>query len=123
MKKLEIFDPAMCCATGVCGPGVDPELSRIMKDLEWLKTEAVEVIRHNLGQDPQAFVDNAEIAKLLAAQGADVLPITIVDGSVVKTNGYPTTVELESWIGNSVETKESVKTNGCCGGSSSGCCC
>ena len=29
MKKIEIFDPAMCCSTGVCGPGVDPELLRM----------------------------------------------------------------------------------------------
>ena len=29
MSKLEIFDPAMCCSTGVCGPSVDPELLRV----------------------------------------------------------------------------------------------
>ena len=25
MKKLELFEPAMCCSTGVCGPSVDEE--------------------------------------------------------------------------------------------------
>lgn len=29
MKKMIIFEPAMCCSTGVCGPGVDPELLRV----------------------------------------------------------------------------------------------
>ncbi|NCG67921.1 arsenic metallochaperone ArsD family protein [Bacillus coagulans] len=29
MKKIEIFDLTMCCPRGVCGPSVDPELSRI----------------------------------------------------------------------------------------------
>lgn len=24
MVKLQVFDPAMCCSTGVCGPSVDP---------------------------------------------------------------------------------------------------
>ena len=23
MKKMVIYDPAMCCSTGVCGPSVD----------------------------------------------------------------------------------------------------
>ncbi len=26
MKALEVFDPAMCCSTGVCGVDVDPLL-------------------------------------------------------------------------------------------------
>jgi hypothetical protein len=26
MVKMIIFDPAMCCSTGVCGPAIDPEL-------------------------------------------------------------------------------------------------
>jgi hypothetical protein len=30
MKTLEIFDPAMCCATGVCGVDVDPVPARIV---------------------------------------------------------------------------------------------
>ena len=29
MKKMIIFQPAMCCSTGVCGPGVDPDLLRL----------------------------------------------------------------------------------------------
>ena len=29
MKKIEIFDPAMCCPTGLCGPNIDPEIKRI----------------------------------------------------------------------------------------------
>jgi len=28
MKTIEIFDPAMCCSSGVCGPSVDPKLVR-----------------------------------------------------------------------------------------------
>ncbi len=29
MKKIEIFDPAMCCPTGLCGTNINPELMRI----------------------------------------------------------------------------------------------
>ena len=28
MTHLQVFDPPMCCSTGVCGPQVDPELPR-----------------------------------------------------------------------------------------------
>jgi hypothetical protein len=36
MIVLEVFDPAMCCSTGVCGVEVDPRLPRFAADLEWL---------------------------------------------------------------------------------------
>jgi len=26
MKRIEIFDPAMCCPTGLCGPNINPDL-------------------------------------------------------------------------------------------------
>lgn len=26
MSKVSLYEPAMCCDTGVCGPGVDTEL-------------------------------------------------------------------------------------------------
>ncbi len=29
MSVIEIFDPAMCCSTGVCGPSIDTELMRV----------------------------------------------------------------------------------------------
>ena len=98
MKKLEVFDPAMCCSSGVCGPSVDPELSRIASDLERVKGEGVEVTRHNLGQTPVSFVTNSEVAKLMEEKGTEILPITVVDGTVVKTGGYPAKEELESWL-------------------------
>ncbi|MFN8000751.1 MAG: arsenic metallochaperone ArsD family protein [Acidobacteriota bacterium] len=28
--KLEIFDPPMCCATGVCGTDVDPSCRSLL---------------------------------------------------------------------------------------------
>lgn len=37
MKTMQIFEPAMCCSTGLCGVGVDPELLRISTVLDTLK--------------------------------------------------------------------------------------
>ena len=94
MKKMMIYDPAMCCSTGVCGPSVDKNLLRMATTVSSLNKKGVKVERHNLSDNPQAFIDNREVNKLLNEKGVDVLPITIVDGEVVKTGEYPTDEEF-----------------------------
>lgn len=94
MKKMIIFDPAMCCSTGVCGPSVDKELLRVATLLNNLKKKGVIVERHNLTNNPQIFVDNKVVNRMLLKDGMDVLPITIVDDEVVKTKAYPTNEEF-----------------------------
>lgn len=37
--KIEIFDPALCCSTGVCGPSVDPALIQVANAIEQLKNK------------------------------------------------------------------------------------
>lgn len=94
MKKMVIYDPAMCCSTGVCGPSVDKNLLRVATLLSRLEKQNIKVERHNLSDNPQAFIDNSEINKLLLDEGIDVLPVTMVEGKVVKTKEYPTTEEF-----------------------------
>lgn len=55
MSKVQVFERAVCCSTGVCGPNVDPVLVRFASDLDWLKGQGVNVERNNLSQQPQAF--------------------------------------------------------------------
>lgn len=102
MKKIEIFDPAMCCATGVCGPAIDPDLLRVATVINTLQTKGVSISRHGLSSDPMAFITNQVINDLLQKEGADILPITLVDGQVVKTKSYPTNQEFSDWSGVSV---------------------
>jgi hypothetical protein len=128
MKKMVIFDPAMCCSTGVCGPSVDKNLLRVSTVLNRLEKKGIKVERHNLSNNPKIFVDNKIVNKLLADEGIDVLPITIVDGEVVKTKEYPTNEEFvklleipKEYIMSELKAKKEKKgNNGCCGGS--GCC-
>jgi hypothetical protein len=94
MTKLEIFDPAMCCSTGVCGPSVDPALPRFAADVEWLKTKGVEVERYNLAQQVAAFMGNATVKSTLNAKGTECLPLILVDGSIVVEGSYPTRRDL-----------------------------
>ena len=98
MSKLQVFDPPMCCSTGVCGPEVDPGLVRFAADLEWLRSRGVEVERFNLSQEPAAFVANDAVAA--AMRGSDsALPILLVDGTIAAKGRYPAREVLAALAG------------------------
>ncbi|MCU0306691.1 MAG: arsenite efflux transporter metallochaperone ArsD [Thermoleophilia bacterium] len=95
---LEVFDPAMCCSTGVCGPDVDPALVRFAQDLEWLAAQGVEVRRHNLAHEPAAFAGRPAVAAALK-DGIGCLPMVLVDGEEVARGAYPVREELARRLG------------------------
>ena len=97
--RLEVFDPAMCCSTGVCGPTVNPELVRFARDVAWFSHHDIEVLRHNLSQEPGAFVDNAAVLAELQSKGPECLPIVYVDGKQVPGTGYPKRGQLMELLG------------------------
>ena len=94
MTKLQIFDPAMCCSTGICGPSVDPALPRFAADLEWLKSKGVEVERHNLAQEIAAFTSDPVVKTALNSRGSECLPLLLLDGMIVAEGAYPTREQL-----------------------------
>jgi sulfur carrier protein ThiS len=96
MSKMQIFDPAMCCSTGVCGPSVNPQLLRVATVLNNLKKKGILVERYSLNNNPKEFVDNTYINELIKNNGINILPITVVDGEVVKTKEYLTNEELQN---------------------------
>ena len=98
MKKVEIFDPAMCCSTGVCGPGVDPNLTRVASTVYSLEQKGVDIKRFNLANEPSVFAENETVNQVLQKKGADALPVTLLDGEVVKVGEYPTNEEFGEWL-------------------------
>lgn len=96
--NIQLFEPAMCCSTGVCGPDVDDELVQISSDVNWLKGQGVEVNRYNLSQEPEAFKNNPEILEKLQTEGIGVLPIIVVDGNILMQKRYPSRDELQTII-------------------------
>lgn len=94
MYRVEVFDPAMCCSTGVCGPDVDPALVRFAADLEWLGQQGVRVDRYNLSQQPEAFVSNAMIRRAIEEDGVECLPVVLVDGRVLSMGAWPSREQL-----------------------------
>lgn len=124
--KLQVYDPPMCCSSGVCGANVDETLVRFSSDLKWLESQSVEIERFNLIQNPVEFKNNDAIKKLLASEGKKCLPIIVVNGSIVSKGIYPSREELASYfsIGFSAKNINSKVENitidsPCCG---EGCC-
>ncbi len=97
--KVEIFDPPMCCPSGLCGPGIDPVLLRVNEAVLALKKQGMEVERYNLARQPKAFMDNHEVKQLLAKNGKNIMPVVMVNGEVIKTGEYPSYENLCQALG------------------------
>jgi hypothetical protein len=123
---IRVFDPAMCCSTGVCGPGVDPELARFASDVEWLQKQGVKVERFNLSQQPGAFAETALVKQALE-RGTEVLPLVLVGDRIAVEGSYPSRETLAVLAGVVVKKLAPSPTASCCSPSSgtkssSGCC-
>lgn len=99
MKILKIYDPAMCCSTGVCGTDVDTKLVQLANFLSSLDKSKVEVHRFELSSTPAAYVENREVARILNEEGVDSLPLFFIDDEVVFQGEYPEVPALSSKLG------------------------
>ena len=121
---VRVYDRAMCCSTGVCGPQVDPVLPKFSADLEWLKSQGHSVVRFNLSQDPAEYARHELVKKMLNDEGVDCLPLVLVDDRVVSRSEYPSRENLAMWTGTTMKPKAELPMadgGGCCGGET-GCC-
>lgn len=129
MKKMQIFEPAMCCSTGLCGVGVDTELLRISTVLNSLKKNGIEVDRFNLTNAPMEFVNNKVVNDLINTKGVAELPATVLDGEILITGRYPTNEEFmklldipKNFLGEQEKTFNMFPKNSGCGCSDGSCC-
>ena len=98
MKLIQVYDPPLCCSTGVCGATVDPVLPCFAGLLAQLTGIGVKVERYNLAQQPIAFVQNPAVKTLLETEGADCLPAIFIDGALVLKGAYPDQEQRASWM-------------------------
>lgn len=105
MKTIQVYDPPMCCSTGVCGPDVDPDLAQFSGLLNRLKERGVHVERYGLAQEPLAFVKNAKVEVILETEGSEALPVIFWDGEIVSKGRYPDQSERVRWV-EAFSTKE-----------------
>jgi hypothetical protein len=99
IQKLEIYDPPMCCPTGVCGPFIDPVLMRFTADVAWLQIQGVAVERYNLSQQPDVFAGNKILREAMEKDGTDCLPLILADGAIVAQGIYPNREDLGRFAG------------------------
>jgi len=119
MSIIQIFDPALCCSSGVCGVEVDQALVSLSADIDWAKQNGAQIERFNLAQQPLAFAENPSVKAYLERSGEEALPLVLVDGEVALAGRYPNRSELARWA-NITETDNTKPQQGCCSGSS--CC-
>jgi hypothetical protein len=99
MKTLTVYDPAMCCSTGICGAEIDQRLVDFAADLDWLKSEGIEVKRINLSQEPALFAENEQVKSILQNSGIEGLPVILADDEMQSSGQYPDRVKLAQMAG------------------------
>jgi hypothetical protein len=88
VARVEIFEPPMCCPTGLCGPVQDQTLLDLLETVRSLESSGVKVSRYQPSTNPTAFTNHAEVMAAVRARNTAALPITLVNGRVVKSGAY-----------------------------------
>jgi len=139
MTTIQIFEPGLCCGTGICGVDVDQQLVTVSADIDWVASIGGVVRRFNLAQEPLAFAQDDTVRRFLHTVGQDGLPVTLVDGHTVLTGRYPSRAELAKWAGQGAPAPEDrpsllaeragadaeapdPSAADCCGGAPGSCC-
>jgi AhpD family alkylhydroperoxidase len=99
MTTITVYDPAMCCSTGICGTDVDQTLVDLAADLDWLNAQGVTVRRFGLSREPAEFAANETIRQVMQESEGDDLPAFLVDGALKAKARYPARAELAEWVG------------------------
>lgn len=116
MKTIQIYDPAMCCSSGVCGTDVDQQLVDFSADVDWAKQNGAKIERFNLAQQPMEFANNQVVRSFLERSGQEALPLILVDGEVALAGRYPNRIELARWAGIAQPAAETKASGSCCSG-------
>lgn len=132
MAAIRIYEPALCCDTGVCGVDVDESLVAVTATVRSLQDLGADIQRHNLATDPLAFTTDETVRAFMHVVGSTGLPLTVVDGVTVATGAYPSKSQLLAFAGFAPEPTEPTERpqlgltekseSGCCGGAATACC-
>ena len=124
MPAIRVFEPPLCCNTGVCGPELDQNLVNLTADLNHVADSGADIARFNMASDPSAFAAHPGVVAFLNTAGSESLPLVLVDDVPGLTGRYPSRAELTRYAGLTLDVLEpaAAASGGCCGGASGGCC-
>jgi hypothetical protein len=115
VRRIELYETAMCCETGVCGPSVYEQLIAVREDLRWAESHGASVTRHNLTSDPDAFVANPKVTGPMQAFGDKALPVLVIDGEIAAHGHYASRDELTALLAGQPAGTAPVETSSSCG--------
>lgn len=98
IHQIQVYDPPMCCSTGICGTSIDPDLINFAAMLAQFTQRGVKVARFNLGQQALAFAQNPAVQEKLRTEGTGCLPLIYFDGVLRMQGRYPTQEERREWV-------------------------
>jgi len=123
MTNITVYDPPMCCSTGICGTDIDQKIVNFAADLDWLKSVGVDVRRINLSQEPSEFVENGQVKDVLDKSGVEGLPVIFANEKMLSSGQYPVRKDLAEMAGVNVDKAAgevadagAEQSSGCCGG-------
>lgn len=109
MKTIQIYDPPMCCSTGICGIDIDLDLVNFAAMLSQLAQHGIQIERYNLSKEPMEFAKNPAVKEVLENDGDKALPLIFWDGEVYLKGRYPTKDERPDWV-RAAKNKEEAKS-------------
>lgn len=121
---ISVYDPPMCCSTGLCGPSVDQQLLQVARYLRRFEAQGMKVERFNLAQQPDAFVQNTKVTGLMQAFGEKALPVILINRDILVYGRYPSREEILTAL-NEPQKQEPAgapNANGGCACGDDGCC-
>ena len=95
MTNITIFEPETSSSLFSSQDAL--RIAAVMEALADL--ENYEALLFNLTDDAEQFESNKVVNEKIEAEGNTILPITVVDGEIVKTGAYPTNDEITGYIG------------------------
>ena len=96
VATVQFFDPPMCCPTGLCGPTLDETLLDVNEMILALQAEGISVERYQMTSQPNAFLANPDVMRLVREKQMAALPITLVRDQVIKVGAYPVLAEVQA---------------------------
>lgn len=95
---VEIFDPPMCCPTGICGPTIDQDLLDVNEMVKDLKDAGYQVERYQMTSHPAKFTGNHQVMALIREKQMAALPIILLRGKIFTEGYYPNSKAIQEQL-------------------------
>ncbi|HEY0877019.1 MAG TPA: arsenic metallochaperone ArsD family protein [Zeimonas sp.] len=110
MTRIQIFESARSEA----GRDTRKRLEA-MADLARAREQGADIEHHEFASDAVEFLRDPQVKAYIDTEGADALPLVLVDGRQALAGRYPTQAELARWSGLSIVAVK-VDSGNCCSG-------